>query len=129
MVEIGQVDIITEVSTLASHLALPQEGHLEAVFHIFGYLKKKHNSRMTFDPTYLEIDHSSFQEYDWRRFYGDVKEAIPTDAPKALGKDVDHRLYVDSDHATDKNTRCSRTGYFVFMNSALVYWQSKKQPT
>ena len=33
-VELGRVDIITEVSLLASHLALPREGHLEAVFHV-----------------------------------------------------------------------------------------------
>jgi hypothetical protein len=38
MVEIGCVDMICEVSKLASHMALPREGHLEVVFHIFGYL-------------------------------------------------------------------------------------------
>ena len=32
MVELGGIDIITEVSMLASQLALPQEGHLEAVY-------------------------------------------------------------------------------------------------
>ena len=30
IVEIGRIDIITEVSMLASHMALPREGHLEA---------------------------------------------------------------------------------------------------
>jgi hypothetical protein len=39
MVEIGRVDIITDVSKLSSHLALPREGHLEAVFHMFAYLE------------------------------------------------------------------------------------------
>jgi hypothetical protein len=34
VVEIGRVDIITEVSMLSSHLAMPREGHLEEVFHI-----------------------------------------------------------------------------------------------
>lgn len=43
MVEIGHVDIITEVPILASYLALPHEGHLDAIFHIFVYLKKRHN--------------------------------------------------------------------------------------
>jgi N-acyl-L-homoserine lactone synthetase len=42
-VELGHVDIITEVSMLlSSHLALPREGHLGAVFYIFAYTKKKH---------------------------------------------------------------------------------------
>ena len=35
MVELGCVDIITEVSTLASHLAMPRKGHLDAVYHVF----------------------------------------------------------------------------------------------
>jgi hypothetical protein len=35
MVEIGQVDIITEVSLMASHMAMPHEGHLYTVLHIF----------------------------------------------------------------------------------------------
>ena len=32
IVELGRVDIITEVSILASHMAMPREGHLEAFF-------------------------------------------------------------------------------------------------
>ena len=50
MVEIGRVDIITEVSLLASHLALPREGHLEVALHIMAYLRDHNNSRMAFDP-------------------------------------------------------------------------------
>ena len=38
MVELGRVDICTEVSMMASHLALPRVGHLEAVLHVFAYL-------------------------------------------------------------------------------------------
>ena len=34
IVELGRIDIITEVSMLASQLAIPREGYLEAVFHI-----------------------------------------------------------------------------------------------
>ena len=49
--------------------------------------------------------------------------------PKPLGKDIDLRLYVDSTHANDKVNRRSRTGFFVFVNSALIRWCSKKQPT
>ena len=39
-VELGRLDILLEVSMLSSHLALPREGHLEQVMHIFGYLKQ-----------------------------------------------------------------------------------------
>ena len=51
MVEIGQIDIITEVSMMTSHMAMPREGHLDTVLHIFGFLKVKYNSRMCFDST------------------------------------------------------------------------------
>ena len=123
------MDIITEVSTLASHMVLPREGHLEAVFHVFAYLKLKHNARMVFDPTYPEIDMNDFKECDWKEFYGDAKEALPTNAPEERGKEVDIRLHVDSSHADDKKTRRSRTGYFIYLNMAPVAWLSKKQAT
>jgi hypothetical protein len=129
MVELGRVDIITEVSVLASHMAMPREGHLDAVFHVYAYLKRKHNARIVFDPSYPNIDKKAFKIQDWTSFYGNVNEAIPPDMPEPLGKDVDLRLYVDSDHAGDKLVRRSRTGFFIFLNSALINWCSKKQAT
>lgn len=127
--ELGRIDIITEISLLASHLALPREGHLEAVYHIYAHLRSRHNARMCFDPTYPNIDMSDFKECDWKTFYGDAKEAIPPGAPVARGKEVDLRLYVDSDHAGEQLTRRSRTGFFIFLNKAPVIWFSKRQPT
>mgnify|MGYP000061512350 CR=1 FL=1 len=44
---------------------------------------------------------------EWKEFYGDVTEAIPTNAPEPHGKEVDVRMMVDSDHAGDKSTRRS----------------------
>ena len=38
-------------------------------------------------------------------------------------------MFDDSDHATDETTRRSRTGYFIYVNSELVNWLSKKQAT
>ena len=128
-IELGRVDMITEVSLLASHMAAPRQGHLQAALHVVAYLKAKHNARMVFDPTYPEIDLSLFKTHDWTSFYGDVKEAIPPNAPKPRGKGVDLRLFVDSDHAGDKVRRRSRTGFFIFLNSAPIAWMSKRQPT
>ena len=56
MVELGRIDIINEVSMLALQLALPREGHLEAVLQFFVYMKGHHNTRMLFDPTYPNTD-------------------------------------------------------------------------
>ena len=129
MVELGRVDMITEVSKLASQMVLPREGHLECVFHIFAYLNNKHNSRNVFDPTYPEIEESNFPCHDWKSFYGDVREAIPVDAPTPREKEVITCMFVDSDHAGEKKTRRSRSGFFIFVQSALVAWMSKKQAT
>jgi hypothetical protein len=38
MVELGCIDIATEVSMLSSYLACPCEGHLENALHVMGYL-------------------------------------------------------------------------------------------
>ena len=43
IVELGRIDIATEVSLLASHVALPRNGHLQTVFHIYAYWKKRQN--------------------------------------------------------------------------------------
>ena len=85
--------------------------------------------RLVFDPTYPNVDETKFYKCNWKHFYGDVKEAKPLDAPEPRGKEVDTSLYVDSDHAGDKRVRCSRTGYFIFLNLAPVMWLSKRQST
>ena len=38
MIELGRIDIITEVSLLSSHMALPIEGHLEAGVHVMAHV-------------------------------------------------------------------------------------------
>ncbi len=68
MVEIGQVDSITELSVMSSHMAMPCEGHLDTVLHIFGYLKATYDSRMACDQTVPYYDKSSFKECDWKEF-------------------------------------------------------------
>jgi hypothetical protein len=128
-VELGRMDIATEVSMLAAHNALPREGHLAAVFRIYSYLKTKPNARLVFDPTYSDIDYDSFPQENWKDFYGDVSEAIPPNAPPPLGKPVEVRCYVDADHAGDKLTRRSRTGIIIFLNNAPIVWYTKKQNT
>ena len=84
---------------------------------------------MVFNPTYPKIDMTKFKECDWKTFYGDVSEPIPPNAPKPLGKDVDLIAYVDSDHAGDKLTRRSRTGFLIYLNLSPIDWVSKKQLT
>ena len=65
MVELGLVDVCLEVSMMSSHLALPREGHLEQVLHIFAYLKKYHNTELVYDPSDHVVDENDFERRDW----------------------------------------------------------------
>ena len=38
-IELGRIDIMTEVSVLSQHQCQPREGHLVAVYRVFWYLK------------------------------------------------------------------------------------------
>jgi hypothetical protein len=98
-VELRRIYIITEVSMLSTHLYLPHEDLLEAVFHVFAYLGLHHKVIFVFDPTYPSVDMGTFINIDWKSMYGDVKEMIPSDAPVPRGKEVDLCFFVDSDHA------------------------------
>jgi hypothetical protein len=86
-------------------MAMPREGHLYAVLHIFGFLKIKNNSQMCFDPTVPFCDERAFKECNWKQFYGEAEEAVPSNAPEPQGKKVHLRMYVNSDHAGKKITR------------------------
>jgi hypothetical protein len=129
MVELGRIDIVTEVSLLSSHLMYPHEGHLETALHMMSYLSQKHNTRLIFDLTCPKIGMGQFPQFNWTKFYGDVEEALPVDMPEPLGKEVDIRMMCDSDHAGDKRTRRSCTVFLIFCNMALIHWVCKKQTT
>ena len=128
MVELGRADITAGVSMMASCMAMPRQGHLEQLFHIFAYLRNKHNSQMVFDLSDPNVDMSLFPVEDWTNtVYGDCKEDSPPNMPEPRGFEPTIRIYVDSDHAGDSITRRSRTGFIVFLNNAPIFWSSKKQ--
>jgi hypothetical protein len=95
---------------MSSYLAAPREGHLEQVFHIFGYLKKITKKRSAFDPDYPVIEESRFNRYDWADFYRDCKELTPPNAPEPLGKTVSIHYFVDANLAGNVVKRRSQTG-------------------
>ena len=130
MVELGRVDICLEVSEMSSFMAMPCEGHLEQLFHIFGHLKKYHNTELVFDPSDPIMDRSKFQRRDWTSSefeHLEGKEVLPPNMPQPRGLGFAMRAKVDADHAGDTVTRRSRTGFLVYLNSALIFWFSKKQ--
>ena len=130
IVELGRVDICLETSIMSSFMAMPREGHLEQVLHMFAYLKKYHNAEMVFDPSVPHIDELKYQVKDWASSeFGHIEgqEDTPANMPESRGVGFVIRAKVDADHASDSVTRRSRTGFLVFINMALVCWHSKKQ--
>ncbi len=65
IVELGHLDIYVHVAFSSSFLMRPRIGHLEAVYHVFGYLKGQNRSTILFDDTYISWRDSDFPKYDW----------------------------------------------------------------
>ena len=62
--ELVRADIVMETSAPASMMVFLREGHLDAVFHMFAFLKREHNGVIVFDPTESEIDINKFPRED-----------------------------------------------------------------
>ena len=81
-ITLGRYDILAQVMSMSRFRLGPKIGHLERMKRLYGYLvKTKHFAiryRMITPPKH---------EYEWTRsVYGNVKEEIPKDIPKPLGK-------------------------------------------
>ena len=130
-VEIGRIDIFHESSLLSQYQANPREGHLEALYHIFAYLKRHPDmDRLAYDSKTPVIDESAFQHnVDWADFYGDVAEELPPKMPTPLGNSVTMSAFVDANHAGNVVTRRSHTGIIIFVQNAPIIFYSKRQNT
>jgi hypothetical protein len=130
-VELGRIDIYTELSQLSQHQGLPRRGHLEAAYHIFAYLKKHENSgRIVFDPITPVVDTRSLNSSaDWTDFYGDAAEELPPQMPEPKGKAVTTSCFVDANHAGNVVTRRSHSGILIYVQNAPIIWYSKRQNT
>ena len=126
-IELGRVDILLEVSLLSTQMASPRLGHLQQLYHIFGYLKKSPRKRLFYDPDHPVISESRFIKHDWEEFYRDAVEEIPLDIPEPRGQEVAIHCFVDASHASDKQNRRSQTGILIFINKAPVICYSKRQ--
>ena len=125
MVELGRIDVCTEVSMLAAFTASPRQGHLAAVLHLYAYLKHNPRSKVVYDPT--PMDHEPHAQCDWSDFYQVEGEIKPSDMPEPRGNAVQTTCFVDSDHAGDQVSRRSRTGVLIFVGMAPIIWYSRKQ--
>ena len=130
-VELGRLDIYLEVSLLSQYQASPRAGHLDALYHIFAYLRGHPiMGRIAYDPVQPKVDYSVFNDQaDWKPFYGEVEEELPPKMPEPLGHAVSIHAFVDANHAGNVVTRRSHSGIIIFVNNAPILWFSKRQNT
>ena len=95
-IELGRIDIHTEVSCLSQHLCCPRQAHLLAVYKIFHYLQAnltKNPGRLAFDGKPILTDERLFETSvtdldEWKDFYPDACEAMPGKTIEPLGNPV-----------------------------------------
>ena len=134
IIELGRVDILTEVSLLSRYLASPRVGHLHQALHILQYLDSHDRSKIALNPTHIvwdDTDANSETPSDkcriMKQLYPDALEDIPPNMPEPLGKEVQINAFFDADHAGDRVTRRSQTGIIIFLGMAPIIWYSKRQ--
>ena len=115
---------------MLSHLVLPHAGHLQQVLQIFSYVKHSHNTKLVHDPSDPVMDMSQFVRRDWMSCkFGHIEgiQELPPNILEPCGLGFVMMAKVNADNASDTVTRRLRTGFLVYINSALVHWWSKKQ--
>jgi len=129
-VTISRYDIAFAVSSLSRFNAAPREGHLELLFHLFGYLKRFPNKRLVLDSRPLHIPQELRQpsyHHDFLDDYPDAREDLDPNLPEAFGSELETTIFFDSDHAHDHKTRRSISGIIVFVGRTPVHVISRRQ--
>ena len=116
------MDILHKVSILSQYQAMPREGHLEQLLHIFAYMKKKPKVTLYMDPVLPSIDYSKFKSSkdDFKEYYRDAQEELPHRMPRPRGRTVVTTGFVDSSHAANKVTRRSHSGHLILLNRVPI---------
>jgi hypothetical protein len=125
VVELGHIDILVDNAMLSQHLVHPRQGHIDAVYHIYSYLKRHKHCGMIFDEAKVNYSNADFPTFDWTNFYGGNSEAIPLNARKPRGNPVQMTAFADANHAGNQVTRHSHTGILIYLNQAPIIWHSK----
>ena len=90
---------------MALFTAMPRQGHLDPLYHVSAFLKKKDNYEMAFGPTDPNFCDDQFAREDWNdTVYGKFNEDLPPYVPQGRGFRFKMRAFVDADHARDSVT-------------------------
>ena len=97
---------------------------------LYGYLSKTKHFTIRFGTKQPNYSHLPEQEHDWSRTgYGNVKEKIPKDIPKPLGRRVITTSFLDANLHHDAVTASSVTAMLHFINITLIDCYSRSQAT
>ena len=129
-VSLGRMDINTAVMTLSSFRVEPRKGHMERIKRLYSYLAKMKHATIRIRTEQPDLSGLPDQLFEWEKsVYGEVKELLPEDAPRSLGKEVVTVSYHDANLYHNVITGRSVTGIIHFVNKTPIDWYSKKQST
>ena len=131
IITLGRFDIQYAVNTLARYSNAPRQGHMKALYQVFGYLRTTAKYQIYIyvgQPDILK-NIKVTKNQNWSEMYPDAVEDIPEDMPPPKGNAVTITTFVDADHARDKLTRRSVSGVLMLVNNIPIHWVSKRQAT
>ena len=111
---------------------MPWKCHLDAIYRVFWYLKKADLSRIVFDLSRMDVDERLFNVSsidEWKGFYMDTKEPIPSNEPRSRDLSVKMTCYVDADHTCNRVTKRSHSKILIYIQNTPIIWYSKRQNT
>jgi hypothetical protein len=123
----GRFDTQTTIMIMSRCRIAPRIGHLSRLKIIYGYLKKLKCAAIRVRIVEPDLSNLPDQEFEWcHTVYSNVKELLPKDAPKPLGKAVTPVTYTDANLYHHMLTGRSVTGIRHFSNHTLVDWYCKR---
>ena len=97
---------------------------------LYGYLAKTKHFVIRYRTKEPDYSHLPKQEYEWSRtVYGNVKEEVPKDIPKPLGKRVITTTFLHDNLLHDIVTGKSVTAVLHFVKTTSTDLLLKKQAT
>ena len=122
-ITLGRYDILAQVMSMSRLRPAPKIGYLEKMKKLYGYLVKTKHFAVRYRTKEPDCSHLPKQEYEWTRtVYGNVKEEIPKDTPKPLGKRVITTTFLDANLLHDIVTGKSVTAVLHLVNTTSTDW-------
>ena len=135
LIALGRVDIHHAISTLARYSHIATHNHFDDLVRVFEYLNKYPERHLEIRDGSIDlsaytrgIDYERIKK-DMESYYPEAESVWDPKWPEPKGKPVEVTVMVDADHATDQQTRRSKTGILIFIGSNLYKSVSKMQKT